>query len=71
MRIFDVDRKWSDLAEELTVTIMAGEEPTPELLEQLESFKHEGPGAIDQWVNCIQEQDAGIAAIQKRTNQLS
>ena len=71
VRIFDVPREYVDLAEELTVTIMAGEEPSPELIWRLQAFKSDGPNAIDAWVNAIQEQDAAIAGIKKRMDQLA
>ena len=70
MRVFDAPVEFLAIAEELTLVIMAGEEPSPELLERVATLKKEGPASIDNWVNTIQEVEGGIETIKKREGQL-
>jgi hypothetical protein len=71
VRIYDVPREYVDIAEELTLVLTMGETPSDDLVARLEAFKKDGPGAIDAWVNCIKEQEAGVESIKLRTSQLA
>lgn len=70
MRILDIPQKYSDLADELTVTIMAGDSPSEDLLGRLEDFKSDGPDAINNWIRTIKEVEASMEAIKKEKARL-